>query len=45
MLNEAQGYLLRAPWYSLAPGLLLVLAVLGFNLLSDGLRDLLDPKQ
>ncbi len=45
MLNEAQGYLLRAPWYSLAPGIVLVLAVLGFNLLSDGLRDLLDPKQ
>ena len=45
MLNEAQGYLLRAPWYSLAPGLVLVLAVLGFNLLSDGFRDLLDPKQ
>lgn len=44
MLNEAQGYLLRAPWYSLAPGFVLLLAVLGFNLLSDGIRDLLDPK-
>jgi len=43
MLNEAQGYLFRAPWYSLAPGLVLILAVLGFNLLSDGIRDLLDP--
>lgn len=44
MINEAQGYLRQAPWYSLAPGLVLLLAVLGFNLLSDGIRDLLDPK-
>jgi peptide/nickel transport system permease protein len=43
MLNEAQGYLLRAPWFSLAPGCVILLAVLGFNLLSDGIRDLLDP--
>ncbi|OBZ11697.1 peptide ABC transporter permease [Bacillus sp. FJAT-27264] len=42
MLNEAQGYLNKAPWYALAPGLLITLSVLGFNLLGDGIRDLRD---
>lgn len=37
MLNEAQGYLLTAPWYALSAGLAMVLLVLGFGLLSDGL--------
>ena len=37
MLGEAQAYLLRAPWYALSTGLAIVLLVLGFGLLSDGL--------
>ncbi len=44
MLHEAQSYLFKAPCYSLAPGFTILLSVLGFNLLSDGVRDLLDPK-
>lgn len=43
MLNEAQGYVAKAPWYTLAPGVLITLTVLGFNLLGDGIRDLRDP--
>jgi peptide/nickel transport system permease protein len=45
MLNEAQTYLARAPWLALAPGGTIALAVLGFNLLGDGLRDLFDPRR
>lgn len=37
MLNEAQAYLLRAPWYALSTGLAIILLVLGFGLLSEGL--------
>lgn len=37
MLNEAQAYLLRAPWYALSAGLAIILLVLGFGLLSEGL--------
>lgn len=44
MLNEAQGYLTKAPWYTLAPGIMITLTVLGFNLLGDGIRDLRDPR-
>jgi peptide/nickel transport system permease protein len=45
MLNEAQTYLGGAPWLAIVPGGTIALAVLGFNLLGDGLRDLLDPRQ
>jgi ABC-type dipeptide/oligopeptide/nickel transport system permease subunit len=38
------GQLRHAPWTSLAPGLAIGIAVLGFNLLGDALRDALDPK-
>ncbi len=38
MLNEAQGYLLTAPWYALSAGAAIVLLVLGFGLLSEGMR-------
>lgn len=38
MLSDAQGYLGRAPWYALAPGLTIVWIVLGFSLLSEGIR-------
>lgn len=44
MLSEAQTYMEIYPWLAIFPGLAIALAVLGFNLLGDGLRDLLDPK-
>ena len=45
MLNVAKNFMTQAPWMSLWPGLAIFLAVLGFNLLGDGLRDALDPKE
>ena len=44
MLNTAKNYLEQAPWMSLSPGIAIFLVVLGFNLLGDGLRDALDPR-
>lgn len=44
MLGEAQTFMAMAPWMALFPGLAIAWAVLGFNLLGDGLRDTLDPK-
>jgi peptide/nickel transport system permease protein len=44
MLNEAQTFLFIAPRLAIYPGLAIVLAVLGLNLLGDGLRDVLDPR-
>jgi peptide/nickel transport system permease protein len=44
MLNEAQTYMASAPWLAVFPGLAIAWAVMGFNLLGDGLRDTLDPK-
>ena len=45
MLADAQTYFHLAPWLALLPGLAIALSVLGFNLLGDGLRDLLDPRE
>jgi peptide/nickel transport system permease protein len=45
MLNVAKNFMEQAPWMSVAPGIAIFLAVLGFNLLGDGLRDALDPKE
>jgi peptide/nickel transport system permease protein len=45
MLSDAQTYLDGAPWLAIAPGGTIALAVLGFNLLGDGLRDLFDPRR
>ncbi|HEV7259802.1 MAG TPA: ABC transporter permease [Bosea sp. (in: a-proteobacteria)] len=45
MLNVAKNFMDQAPWMSIAPGICIFLAVLGFNLLGDGLRDVLDPKE
>ncbi len=45
MLNVAKNFMEQAPWMSVAPGVCIFLAVLGFNLLGDGLRDVLDPKE
>ncbi len=44
MLASAQGFLVQAPYLAIFPGLAIVLATLAFNLLGDGLRDILDPK-
>lgn len=44
MLNEGRTFLQNAPWMSIFPGLAIMLAVLAFNLVGDGLRDVLDPR-
>jgi peptide/nickel transport system permease protein len=45
MLNTAKNFLDQAPWMAWWPGLAIFVVVLSFNLLGDGLRDALDPKQ
>jgi peptide/nickel transport system permease protein len=45
MLNTAKNYVENAPWMAVWPGLSIFLLVLSFNLLGDGLRDALDPRQ
>ncbi len=44
MVTDGRDVLLNAPWVSTFPGLAIVVVCLGFNLLGDGLRDILDPK-
>jgi peptide/nickel transport system permease protein len=44
MLSEARSLLELAPWLAIFPGLAIMFCVLGFNLLGDGLRDVLDPR-
>ena len=44
MISTARSYMPDSWWYSLFPGLFIFLTVLGFNLLGDGLRDILDPR-
>jgi peptide/nickel transport system permease protein len=44
MLNSAQRFLVNAPWMAVWPGLAIFLTVLSFNLVGDGLRDALDPR-
>jgi peptide/nickel transport system permease protein len=44
MISESRELLPEAWWLALAPGLAIFLVVMGFNLLGDGLRDLLDPR-
>jgi peptide/nickel transport system permease protein len=44
MLNEAQSQMFQAPMLAVYPGAAIALAVLGLNLLGDGLRDVLDPR-
>ncbi|MFP3488573.1 ABC transporter permease, partial [Staphylococcus sp. SIMBA_130] len=44
MLADSRSYIIQAPWTVFFPGLAIMLTVLGFNLLGDGLRDALDPK-
>ncbi|MFN3482637.1 MAG: ABC transporter permease, partial [Rhabdaerophilum calidifontis] len=44
MLSDAQTFMARQPFLAIFPGAAIALAVLAFNLLGDGLRDLLDPR-
>jgi peptide/nickel transport system permease protein len=44
MISESREFLPEAWWYALAPGLAIFIVVMGFNLLGDGLRDVLDPR-
>ncbi|EFG64263.1 ABC transporter permease [Streptomyces sp. SPB074] len=44
MLSSAQPFIAQAPWMAVFPGLVIVLATLAFNLLGDGVRDILDPR-
>jgi len=44
MLQEGRTFLETAPWMSIFPGLAIMLTVLAFNLLGDGIRDVLDPR-
>jgi len=44
MIAESRGVLPQAWWYATAPGVAILLVVMGFNLLGDGLRDALDPR-
>jgi peptide/nickel transport system permease protein len=45
MLNAAQRFLTNAPWMAIWPGLAIFVVVLSLNLVGDGLRDALDPRQ
>jgi peptide/nickel transport system permease protein len=45
MLLDGQRHFAGAPWLLAAPGAALLLSVLGFNLLGEGLRDALDPRE
>lgn len=44
LVASGQTILITAPWLSLVPGCIIFITVLGFNLLGDGVRDLMDPK-
>jgi len=44
MVSSSYGFLQKAPWAAIFPGVAIALVVLGFNLLGDGLRDALDPR-
>jgi peptide/nickel transport system permease protein len=45
MLSDAQDYIQQAPWMGIFPGIAIVITVMAFNFLGDGLRDALDPQQ
>ncbi|WP_380675031.1 ABC transporter permease [Salinigranum sp. GCM10025319] len=44
MLSNSRNYMLPNPWFSIWPGIAILVTVVGFNLLGDGLRDALDPR-
>ena len=45
MLADGRGFMVQAPWMVIFPGVAIMAAVLGFNMVADGLRDWLDPQQ
>ena len=45
MLADGRGFMVQAPWMVIFPGVAIMTAVLGFNMVADGLRDWLDPQQ
>jgi len=45
MINEARPHIFRAPWLTIFPSVIIALTIVGFNLLGDGLRDILDPRR
>lgn len=45
MLNEGREFLRDCPWLSVFPGFMIMISVLAFNFIGDGLRDILDPRQ
>ncbi|MFW6076700.1 MAG: nickel transporter permease [Hyphomicrobiales bacterium] len=45
MLSSSRDLIARAPWMMIFPGLAIAITVLGFNLLGDGVREVLDPRQ
>ena len=44
MLTDSNEYLQVYPWLAIIPGMAIIISVLGFNLIGDGLREALDPK-
>ncbi|QIB75839.1 ABC transporter permease [Halogeometricum borinquense] len=44
MLSNSREYMLPNPWFSIWPGIAILITVVGFNLIGDGLRDALDPR-
>jgi len=44
LAGSGRSYMQRAPWMAIFPGLAISLAVFGFNMLGDALRDVLDPR-
>ena len=44
MISTGRSFFMNAPWLTIFPGLAIFLTVLGFNLLGDGVRDILDPQ-
>jgi len=44
MINTGRGFMQTAPWMVIFPGVAIAITVIGFNMLGDGLRDVLDPK-
>jgi len=44
ILSDARNFMLDSPWMTVSPGIAVTLAVVGFNMFGDGLRDVLDPR-
>ena len=44
IIANGRDFIVTAPWITIAPGIAILISVLGLNLLGDGLRDVLDPR-